>query len=92
MTKFEEATELYALLRGGPPPKGFTLGNRPKLSGRAAFSVIYMLQEHYKLIPDTFEQCCKCLEMFDSHSSGLYDDKTGRHYCDYHIPRRLQCP
>lgn len=88
----EQTAELYALLRGGPVPKGFHLGSRPKLSASAAFSVIYVLQEKYRLIPDSFEQCSNCKELYDESESGCYDEKTGRHYCDYHVPRRLQCP
>ena len=77
-----EAREFYEILRGGPPPKGFRLGGRPRLSARAAFSVIYVLQEKYGLIPDTFEQCVGCKELFDSAQSGHHDDESGKHYCD----------
>lgn len=82
----EETRDLYALLRGGPAPEGFHLGGRPRLSARAAFAVVYVLQEKYHLIPDTFEQCSRCRELFDSNESGHYDEKSGKHYCDEHIP------
>jgi hypothetical protein len=86
----EDARELYGLLRGGPAPEGFTLCGRPKLSARVAFSVIYVLQEKYHLIPDTFEQCVACLDLFDSAESGHYDDQTGKHYCDSCIPAKVR--
>jgi hypothetical protein len=88
--KLEEAREFYAFLQGGPVPKGFTLCGRPRLSRSAAFSVIYVLQEKHHLIPDTFEQCVTCHELFDSAESGDYDEKTGKHYCDTCSPHPTQ--
>lgn len=81
-----DARELYALLRGGPAPDGFRLYGRLRLSARAAFSVIYVLQEKHHLIPDTYEQCVRCRELFDSAEGGYYDDESCKHYCDHCIP------
>lgn len=75
-----EAREFYAFLRGSGP-KGFRLPQRPRLGKRAAFAVLYVLQEQFRLIPDTFEQCDGCLELFDSAKEGCYEGKTGKHYC-----------
>ena len=84
------AEQLYNVLRGGPLPDGISIGGRPRLSARAAFGVIYLLQEHYRVIPDIFEQCCRCFEMYNSEESGHYDDKTGRHYCDVCVPSKVR--
>lgn len=82
----DETRQLYAFLRTGRGPKGFRLRARPRLSWDAAFSVIYVLQEKFRLVPDTFEQCVRCHEIFDSAETGEYDEETGKHYCDAHIP------
>ena len=76
----EEAREFHTFLRG-TGPKGFRLRERPRLGKQAAFSVLYVLQEKFRLIPDTFEQCDFCLDLFDSAVDGSYDDKTGKHLC-----------
>lgn len=83
----DETKDLYDFLRGGPPPDGICISRySPSLSAKAAFSVIYVLQEKYRLISDSFEQCSRCRELFDSNESGHYDEKSGKHYCDDHIP------
>lgn len=73
----KEAQLFYHFLQGGPPPEGFNLRGRPRLSGRAAFSVIYVLQEKHRLIPDTFEQCGKCRELYDSEYGECCADNGG---------------
>lgn len=83
---FEQTEEFYDFLRGGPPPDGFRIKVRPRLGPNAAFAVLYVLQEKYRLIPDTFEKCCSCHELFDSDSSGGLVEKTGRRYCDTCLP------
>lgn len=55
--------------------------HEPRLGKRAAFTVIYVLQERFRLIPDNIEQCDVCLELFDEHEGGCYDSKTGKHLC-----------
>ena len=79
--KIDEAREFLAFL-GGRGPKGFRLPQRPRLGKRAAFTVLYVLQERFRLVPDTFEQCVVCLDIFDSEEDGCYDAKTGKHYCE----------
>jgi hypothetical protein len=32
--------------------------------------VIYILQEHLRIIPDHYEMCCKCHELYDSWAEG----------------------
>jgi hypothetical protein len=64
----EEAREFYGFLRGGDAPDGFVIRAKPRLSANAAFSVLYVLQERYRLIPDTIEQCEACKELYDSEA------------------------
>lgn len=76
----DQVRELYTFLRG-TGPEGFRLPKRPRLGKRAAFTVIYVLQERFRLIPDNIEQCDVCLELFDEHEGGCYDSKTGKQLC-----------
>jgi len=56
------------------------LKNKIKLNNKKAFKVIYYLQEYFKwddengtnygLLPDTFEQCQKCKDIYDSSFDG----------------------
>jgi hypothetical protein len=77
----EKTRELYDLLIGRSIPDGFHLGNPPKLSPKKAFTVIYMLQERYHVIPDHFEQCCECKQIFDDWAEGIHSEKAGKHWC-----------
>jgi hypothetical protein len=77
----ERVEELFSFLQG-QAVEGITCKPMPRLSGRAAFSVIYFLQEHMDLLPDHFERCVRCGALFDTESEGRYVEKTGRHYCD----------
>jgi hypothetical protein len=67
---FEPTEKFYNYLR-----------NDLKLSNRKAFQIIYYLQEffdwededgnkHYGILPDTFEKCRKCGDLFDTDNSG----------------------
>jgi hypothetical protein len=74
---FDEAREFYAFLRDGPPPNGFQIRAKPRLSANAAFSVLYVLQERYRLIPDTIEQCESCKELYDSEAGSCCSANSG---------------
>jgi len=80
----EQVKSLYEYLKGESIPDGFHLSKsgRPKLTAKKAYQVIYVLQEHLRIIPDTFEQCWNCKEIFDTNESGLYWESKSRHYCD----------
>lgn len=77
----EQARQLYLFLQGHQIAP-INCRNIPRLSARAAFSVIYVLQEKFHIIPDTFEKCTRCHELFDTYYGGEYVEKTGRHYCE----------
>lgn len=75
--------EFYDFLQG-EIPQGIHLrrGHKPKMSQKKAFSIIYYLQEHFPLLPDTFERCDNCGGLFDVNSGGLYWESKGKHFCD----------
>ena len=68
--------ELMDMLTGGDLPEGVHIQHQPHLSREAAFSVIWFLQEHLLVLPDNFEQCHVCLEVFDAHCEGHCVDGT----------------
>lgn len=75
--------EFYRFLQGAIPESvSIAPHNRPKMTKKQAFTVIWYLQEHFPLLPDNIEQCFECKELFDTHCSGLYWETKGRHYCD----------
>lgn len=80
----EQVKEFYEYLKGESVPDGFTLSTagKPKLSAKKAYQIIYILQEGMRIIPDTYEQCWNCKELFDTNESGLCWESKGRHYCD----------
>ena len=46
------------------------LDSKLSLTATEAFSVIYYLQEHLKVIPTSFEKCDHCNIIFDTNESG----------------------
>jgi hypothetical protein len=79
----EQVEELYEFLMGNPPKEVFlTRLTQPKLTARKAFSVILFLQERLHLLPDKFEQCPRCLNLFNADCEGHMGTKTDRLYCD----------
>ena len=77
----EETNELYEFLQG-VTPEGYDLKHQPKLSKLKAFTVIYILQEKFGVIPCNFERCVACGDIFDTEQEGQYVERTGSHYCD----------
>lgn len=50
------------------------------MTDEQAFLVIYVLQEVYGIIPDTYEQCSHCGKLYDSEDEGkCYEEEN---YCD----------
>lgn len=69
----EQTQELFDYLIGEYIPEQY-LFVPPKLDIEKAWDVIYLMQEHFKIIPDTYEKCYYCNEIFNTENSG--------HYCD----------
>jgi len=70
---------LYEYLQGNLP-NGVTC-YAPKLSKKKAFSVIWFLQEVINCLPQKFECCSICGDIYDSESEGHHSDLTGKSYC-----------
>lgn len=75
---FEQVNEFYEFLQG-ELPKEIRMTNKPKLSKRKAFSIVWYLQEHLRIFPDNFEQCCRCGILYDNRECGFR--KRDRCYC-----------
>lgn len=78
----EQISEFYEYLQGKSIPNGFSLSGQPKLTAKKAYQIIYVLQEGMRIIPDTYEQCWSCKNLFDTHCGGLYWESKSRHYCE----------
>lgn len=75
--------EFFEFLKGGETTGiSFRRGYQPKLSSKKAFSIIYYLQEHLPVFPDTIDMCYNCDQLFNTACSGLYWKSKGRHYCE----------
>ena len=69
----ELITEFFEFLQGKEVPN-YTLIKKPKLTKSQAFTVIYYLQERLGIIPDNFEFCDACKQMFDKDHGGISVD------------------
>jgi len=65
----DQVNQFFEYLQGKVPKK-FMGVKSPKLSPRMAFHIIYTLQEELKLLPDHYELCCKCHQLYDSYAEG----------------------
>lgn len=61
----------------GKCPDTMNVKEMPNLTKQQAFSVIYYLQEHLPVFPDTIEKCDRCGELFDLFYSGTHCDICG---------------
>lgn len=66
----EAVTEFMEMLTGERLPEGMTMTDQPKMSVQSAFSVVWYLQEHLRIIPDNYQLCVTCGELYDSHCDG----------------------
>ena len=80
----EKVREFYRFLTGEKMPEKISMrrGHAPKMTEKKAFAIIWYLQEHLSIFPDTIERCSVCGELFDSYSEGIYWQTKGKHYCD----------
>lgn len=74
--------EFYKFLQGECPKK-ITLRphNQPKLTQKKAFAIIWYLQEHFSILPDTIKRCDTCGELYNTDSEGIYWETKGKFYC-----------
>lgn len=82
--------EFYRFLQGENPEGVEVTGHRQiKLSQKKAYTVIWYLQEHLRILPDHIERCDNCGELYDSHSGGIYWESKGKFFCggcEYLVP------
>ena len=67
----EDVQELHDFLKG-KTPENFNLKKQPKLTDHEAFTIIYVLQEHFSAISDDFEMCERCHIIIDSANEGHF--------------------
>ena len=72
----EQMQEFWEFLRGQSIPAGMIVRKQPKLTDKAAFAVIYYLQERLRILPDAFEMCKTCHQLYDSDCEGCTFDRT----------------
>lgn len=75
----EQTQELHLFLQG-ENPEGYIV--KPlNIEAKKAFTIIWFLQEHLGLIPDTYEMCSQCGKIYDSSYGGsrIYC----KNYCDW---------
>lgn len=70
---YEKMHELFRFLAYGEQPEGIYIKHPSKLGPRKAFSIIYFLQEQTGVLPDNWELCKSCKELFDADSEGNTD-------------------
>lgn len=68
--------EFFEFLKG-KCPDSIKCNDLPVLNSEQAFAIIYYLQEHLPVFPDTIEKCDKCGELFDLFYSGTHCDICG---------------
>ena len=79
----EKLTEFYRFLTGEEMPKSISMskGHAPKMTEKKAMSIIWYLQEHLSVFPDTIERCNSCGDLYDSNSEGIYWETKWKHFC-----------
>ena len=78
--EIETVDALYDFLQG-EVPECLIMKRPPHLSEQMAFRIIYYLQEVMHVIPDKYERCVTCGELYDSEAEGSFARGT---HCDYH--------
>jgi len=76
--------EFYQFLQGKVPDNIHLKESEvPVLTKEQAFNVIWYLQEHFRILPDNFEQCSNCGNIYDTHCSGHHSEIDDKSYCDF---------
>lgn len=74
--------EFHSFLQGGIP-EVMNLGDeyKVKLTPEQSSAVIWYLQEHFSVFPDSIDMCDNCKELYDSYSEGRYHEIEGKYFC-----------
>ena len=78
----EQVKELYDMLKGEKLPEGYYMLKLPDLSARDAFAVIWFIQERLRIIPDKYEKCEACDEIYDDEADGCVEMIVAEEYND----------
>lgn len=80
----EHVQDFHDHLMGQNPHEGMVIknGNRPKMSAEKAFHIIWYLQEQLRIIPDNFEMCNSCKNIYDTHREGHHCEECEKFFCD----------
>ena len=81
----DQVDELNIFLQGKGLPDGIELKPKktiPKLTEDQAWSVIWFLQEHLRVLPDVYEKCDVCGDLYNSEEGGMYQEKKPYHRCE----------
>jgi len=71
----EQMQELFDFLRGKlPDSMSIVKKNMPILRDDQAFSIIWYIQEHLGRLPDKFELCHECKQIYDTDCGGIAVD------------------
>lgn len=84
LSDLERVTEFYDFLQGRNPDGILCKGM--KLSKNKAFTIIWFLQEHLSVFPDSIEKCSECGDLYDSYSCGFHSEITEKFYCNVCCP------
>lgn len=68
----EQVQEFHSWLQGKSYPNGIEFAHSLKLTPGEAFSVIYYLQEELGILPDNYEMCQECKDIYDGYNEGTY--------------------
>jgi len=81
-TDLQWLNEFYKFLQG-ELPEGMRLqkGHKPNMSEKKAFTIVWYLQEHIRILPDNIERCDICGDLYDSNSEGIHWETKGKFYC-----------
>lgn len=81
----DDIVDLQSFLMGHPAKRhGLQMSAtcQPKLTQLKANTVIWYLQEVLRVIPDKYEMCDECGEVYDKDGSGHLGTKQKGTYCD----------
>ena len=59
--------------------EGYPFGLTPE----QAFSIIWYLQEHWRIISDRYERCSECGNIYHTESEGHHNEATLKDYCGW---------
>lgn len=71
----EKVKEFFEWLQGKSCPDNLHFDTKFSLTEEEAFSIIYYLQEGLEILPDKFEMCKECKDIYDSYEEGTHIDE-----------------